>query len=62
MSTRVRGVLGLLGGGGGVGLGEVGDDGEMGAVEAAAMEHERGLGRGGLVEGELGGALLLVEV
>ena len=61
--ARVRGVvLGLLGRWGGVGLGEVGDDGEVGAVEGAAVQHERGLGRGGLVKGELGSALLFVEV
>ena len=61
--ARVRGVvLGLLGRWGGVGLGEVGDDGEVGAVEGAAVEHERGLGCGRLLEVNRRSVLLLVEL
>ena len=49
--------VGLLGGGS---LLDVGGDGEVRAVKGAAMEHERGLGRGGLLEVDLGRMLLLV--
>ena len=43
--------VGLLEGGG---LLDVGSDGEVRAVKGAAVEHECGLGRGGLLEVDLG--------
>ena len=49
--------VGLLRGGG---LLDVGGDGEVRAVKGSAMKHERGLGRGRLLEVELGRVLLLV--
>ena len=49
--------VGLLGSGG---LLDVGSDCEVRAVKGAAVEHERGLGRGRLLKVDLGRMLLLV--